>query len=264
MSVVDDLAKFNRRHRRTLRAAAIGLAAIYFFLSFLGLPNLIPDKVWEIVTLFCILFFVVDISNSIPPPAEGLSLGDQMKLYSDLHAECQARRPRRVTFYHFSGNEILSIVETLFKSGCEIDIYTQSPHLVKSLDCSYQANRIDAAEHDFRTRFHRPVASVGGGVVRLWRSDVPLTIRAVVLDDDVIILGWYVYAKVPGGKRAGEGPSAGKFAGDRVRLSGHDQLGVVLRRSHPQFEEVQDFLRKYQKGIAATEVWAPAPTGILG
>ncbi|HEV3117545.1 MAG TPA: hypothetical protein VGY58_10850, partial [Gemmataceae bacterium] len=81
-----------------------------------------------------------------------------------------------------------------------------------------------------------------------YQSNAPLTVRAALLDDH-IVLGWYIYhllAKPPEG-----------FDEDKLSVWGHDGWGMIIDRRHPVFNSARDFLiEKYEKRICATELWS--------
>jgi hypothetical protein len=201
------------------------------------------------MTLFCILFFVMDISANIPPQREVAEFGGQHKLYNAIETACAERRGGKATFYHFSGASTINLITTLFHNGYEIDLYTQGPSLVRMLGSSHQETRIKEHEFDFMRRFGKE-AEPGRGSVRLWRSNCPLTVRAMVLDDDWIILGWYLYRK---NLNVGDN---NEYSSDTVHLSGHDVFGVSLKKGHAEFRSALEFLERYRHGIAAEQIWS--------
>jgi transcriptional regulator with XRE-family HTH domain len=170
--------------------------------------------------------------------------GTQEEFYSDLVTLCKERdgQGRNITFYHYSGAAIETMVQTLYKNGFCITIYTQDPNFTRLVECSSQTWRIESFRRTYADNYHN------AGLLRIYESAVPLTLRAVNFDDELIILGWYIYE-----------------LGKTLRLWGHSHESaglyeIRLKRSDSGFEQAMQFLKRYEKMIAPQPIVDGVPT----
>ena len=90
------------------------------------------------------------------------------------------------------------------------------------------------------------------GKFALYSSKVPISVRGAKIDDDLLIIGFYVWRN--------RSPVDSVMPDDSMTLQGHDTLGVYLRKDTPGLKAADSALSRNEGRLTATLLreW-PAP-----
>lgn len=198
-------------------------------------------------------------SSVTPTPPSSSSIRQEVTfaeenddLYGHMKALYETRYNGKADFYHYSGTRIHTFVSMLFKNGFTIRLFVECPDTAHSLGCDFQQQRINSMIAQFMNELPAP-ASGTKGQIEIYQSTAPLTVRAALLDDQHIVLGWYVYEML-------KMPTKG-FPNDKIAVWGHEGWGLVIDNLHPQFRFARRFIEKYEQRIRATKVWSHPDSG---
>ena len=174
-------------------------------------------------------------THTVPLPRQ--KFGTQAHFYkNEIEKACKAYGPGTITFYHYSGAAIEELVGSLHKMGYSITIYTQDPNIPRVIGCYRQVNRIIAQRETYSENLRNSER------LKIYKSPVPLTLRAANINDQHIVLGWYIYE-----------------LNETLRLWGHsyddhenahDLYGLWLDAGDEAFNQAKEFLELYEKLLA--------------
>jgi len=240
--------------------AVVIALAVLLVLRNVGAWTPLPDIwLWNICIVF-ITVFIIDLAVSMERTSRALPARINLKVQRDIYSEVRELTKDRlygtIRFYHYSAAKLEGLIEFLYERGWTIHLYVQDPEVPRKLGSLHQAARIEQTKTTLLDRVlpsedKRPGSRKGK--VFAYKSMVPLTVRAAIIDNTWIALGWYYYEAVPG--RA-------EFPNDTVDIHGDDVAGVLIDRTHYMFRPAREFLYQYERATQAKFYWQypPAPT----
>jgi hypothetical protein len=178
----------------------------------------------------CAVGQAYDATKKLSPPRQ--RFGTQADFYKEIGKLCKEQGRGKITFYHYSGAAIEELVGSLYRLEYDITIYTQDPDIPRLMGCQRQTDRIRAQLGTYSDNFRNSER------LRIYQSSVPVTVRAANVDDQHIVLGWYIYELE-----------------DTLRLWGHDYqhrdlYAIWLDAGDKAFDDAKHFLELYEALIA--------------
>lgn len=174
----------------------------------------------------------------------------QINIYNKLNQICRDRNNGTATLYHYSGAMCRETVELLFDNGYHVDLIIQNPEIPRKLGAGFQEDRIIKSIGQYQTELKGRGRS-RRGKLDIYVSDVPLTIRAASIDENLIAIGWYMYGISPRGNP--------DFPGDVVHLRGHNCCGALIANDSSEFAIALNFLKHYHEQVLRSEsepIWS--------
>lgn len=174
-------------------------------------------------------------TQSITPPLQNKSFKHQLYMYRDIASYIKEKanyNPKQAILIQYSGASATNLLYTLADKNMHITMYIRNPGRAES---ELQAKRIRDTIQGLRGFFnitHKYVLNV-------YTYDVPASIRAVKIDEDIIGIGWYTYEHVI--------KYDTEFLGDECEVSGHDVPGFIFYKGSPEYEAVNDMINNQIK-----------------
>lgn len=171
-----------------------------------------------------------------------VTIGSQGELYHNAFESCREKQNGKATFYHFSGAMIQDEIGGLLRRGYNIKLFVQQPAKALALGSRFQSQRIEGAEQDILRHFGKPNVR---GRLTIYESACILTVRAAVFDDDLIVLGWYLFEDIDQHPREDR-------RDDKTEVRNAQDYGILLRRGGDEFIAAREFLKDYGSMLKAT------------
>lgn len=156
---------------------------------------------------------------------------DQDEPYAQVREHISQTEVRNAIFLQYSGEKCSREIDAVLrKGGTSVVVYLQAEQTALDLGSDYQAGRIAQSIKTLRG-WRRKYE--GMSELAVYQCDVPMAVRAVMIDDRLLCMGWYFY-----------GPDSIKHPEDSMDVSGHDIATVIAFRGTENFDALSDTFRK--------------------
>ncbi|MFL6673285.1 MAG: hypothetical protein ACJ8LG_08345 [Massilia sp.] len=202
-----------------------------------GKPSV--ENVFSLLVALLILERVFAIEEDLRGDPN-FKLGPQDDLYKEVLAQLQgaANSANKVIFIQHSGRTATGDLCKLLRTtqAQEVILYQQAPECPTLEGSSDMISRITEVNNDLvmmdRNEGYR-------SHLKIKRFISPASIRALIIDDRIIVLSWYHYLRDDG----------------RLTISGFENTGLYVLRGAPEFERI------YQKVCKAVGVYEKESVG---
>jgi hypothetical protein len=179
-----------------------------------------------------------DLSLAVRHISERAVYRDQDTPYEQVREYVRQHDVHKAVFLQYSGDACAREIEAvLLKGGAEVTVYLQDEQTASRLGSNFQAKRIASSIE--RLRGWRQKYD-GISDLTVYQCDVPMSVRAIMIDDRLLCMGWYTYE-----------PDSKKHPGDTIEVSGHDVATVIAYRGTENFDALKktfsDLLEKYER-----------------
>jgi hypothetical protein len=159
-------------------------------------------------------------------PLTSYRLDDQGKHYTEVVRQIikSPNRPSEVIFIQHSGHIVQREICDLLKSGINVKLYQQSPEteiISKSNSIKERINRLpqDIKIIEENTSFR--------GRLTIKRFHTPASLRAIFVEDKILVLSWYNY-----------------FSNGQLKVVGSENPGILVKNGSPKFTELKEMISK--------------------
>jgi hypothetical protein len=182
------------------------------------------------------------------PPRPTRTFGLQRDAYAELLAYVAAHEVRRAVLIQYSNVVATDLIFELVRRGAEeVDSYVQHPdsmqgpfqvkRLIQGQEALqlYLSNLPQPLEREGRINYHfyHPYASV----------------RAVLLDDAVLAIGWYTYRHISHDTENLETGKERSETGPPYMVRGAEAPGMLVYHGSSEFEVLRDFIQRTAREI---------------
>jgi hypothetical protein len=158
------------------------------------------------------------------------------------------------------GDRARDLCALLFQKKAQIDLYVQNPEKACN---KHEQDKLRVTHDDFFSNL-RGSASPGGRL-RIFRFNEPASVRAVLIDGQILQVGWYTYhhlLKEPGAIEPGSEGSGADGEAREIDIIGHSRPMIVARPGDPEYEQlttnlIRPIVAELQK--AYPEPWREYP-----
>jgi len=152
-------------------------------------------------------------------------------MYDELQRLVKARpSTRQAVFIQHSGMTTLSLRRLLLQSGASVDLYVQHPDAACN---KAQRGKVAYVAGDMRN-IHKDDVEGSKASLRVFYYMAPASIRAVLIDDELLAVGWYTYHQ----------ERAVITREDGINVQGDNRPLVIVSKGRPEFDPlVQMFNR---------------------
>lgn len=155
---------------------------------------------------------------------------DQDEPYEQVREYISHNEVRKAVFLQYSGTKCSREIDAVLrKGGTEVVVYLQDQEKASELGSDYQAGLIRTSIETlqgWRRKYE------GISELTVYQCEVPLSARAVMVDDRLLCMGWYIC-----------GPGSIKHPNDRMDVSGHDMATVIAYRGTENFDALDKTFR---------------------
>ena len=150
------------------------------------------------------------------------AFAQQQEAYWKLIEYIGANPVDKAVLIQYSGARAEDVLLALMNKRVSTDLYVQAPEKAIS---ERQRERIQETLNQMEDVV---MTTRGSGQMRLIEYTLPASIRAILIDDEVLVWGSYVYHDI-----ANPVPA---YPNDNIRIHGHDAPGLLLWSGTPEFE----------------------------
>jgi hypothetical protein len=146
-----------------------------------------------------------------------------------LQAELRDRNITQASMIQYSGRAFNQLVGFFLDRGANVSVYLQSPKTARELGSEKQSAILEEAP-----TWLVDWLSVAGHElkIRIYRYSVPASLCGILVDDDLLVIGWYLY------KNPERRELLAKYPNDRVDVIGAPVPKLVLRAGTKQFDDL--------------------------
>lgn len=184
-----------------------------------------------LVSLFTVLLLLFLQGND----KKNLEIDSQDTLYGELiHWIKQKKRvPKKITFIHHSGFVLINqVLDQLICLDTEIYLYQQTSKMWDTLnlvgDTKERLSRVEKEMHRREVNRKR-LENRHKARLHIKRFRSPASLRAILVDDEALIISWYLYYFDPQNE-----PKTG--------ITGSENPGILLFRGSPEFQPLYEML----------------------
>ena len=158
--------------------------------------------------------------------------------YARLREYIEQHKIREAVFLQYSGQACADLIEAvLLKQGARAIVYLQDERTATEIGSKFQENRIATSISNLR-KWRRKYETTSE--LTVCQCTIPMTVRAVMIDDRVLCMGPYTY----------EPEADEKHPGDTVEVSGHDIATTIAYRGTDNFDALRQtftmLVKKYE------------------
>jgi hypothetical protein len=146
--------------------------------------------------------------------------------YAELLEYIAQHDVAKAIFLQYSGQACDGVLEAVLKKpGAKAVVYLQDEKRAENLGSKFQATRIVTSVNNMRKW---RIKYDGTSEITVHKCTMPMSVRAIMLDDRLLCMGWYTYEREYG--HDAEHPT------DTVAVSGHDIATVISRKGTDDFD----------------------------
>lgn len=206
-----------------------------------GLPEPSAATVLALFVTIIILEKVFSIEDELLLNRK-FEFGPQDDLYRKVIDEIVSNRlsANKVSFLQHSGQLVsLDICKLLRNArGIDVVLYQQTPHCASLHGANGVMERIDAVNAHLAYMDH---VSEFKSHLKIKRFQSPASLRAIVVDDKLIVFSWYLHLK----------------SGDDLKIIGSENTGIYITSDAPEFKLIHEMIAKsikaYDEECTGTE-----------
>ena len=204
--------------------------------TFTGVQNL-SGPVDQVVTL------VKDTSMVVRNLSEPMVYDRQKIPYEQLIHHINEHGVKKAIFIQYSGRRSEDVLQAVLRtSGAAVTVYLQDERTAEKIGSRRQAARISGSIRDTLSDWHRNYQ--GLSELKVYKCMAPMSVRAIMIDDQLICMGWYTYE--PDDRQDAE-----DFRDDTVAVSGDDIATIIARRGTHEFDALNStfamLISKYER-----------------
>jgi len=181
---------------------------------------------------------VRELSDVVRHLSEPVVYPTQHIPYARLREYIARHKVRDAVFLQYSGQACAEVIEAvLLKKGARATVYLQDEGTARDIGSKFQENRIATSISNLR-KWQRKYDGISE--LTVYQCTMPMTVRAIMIDDRLLCMGPYTY----------EPEADEKHPGDTVEVSGHDVATVIAHRGTGNFDALRQtfdsLVRKYE------------------
>jgi hypothetical protein len=210
-----------KRLRKPIYFAALCVAVGSYFIRLIGVP--LPLEWSNAIAFSVIAFLLWELASVLVKKNSAMTFQADAAARQAVVDLVHRRPARKAVLIQYSGVFARDYLDELLHVGATVEMWVRSP---ASEPCREQRERIENSLRSLRGE----LLGRCRGRLEVLTYTTPGSIRGLLVDDDVLVIGWYTY-EVP------EQPNA-LFADDPWEVSGHDRPSIVCQRGDAGFEEL--------------------------
>jgi len=178
-----------------------------------------------IASLFTVLILLFLQSNA---NKKSVKIDLQRNLYTNLIDWIKTKKnpPKKIIFIHHSGFLVNDCLDFLMRLKTEIHLYQQCAQSWTSLKLElgeFTSERIEIVPKEMHKREKNKVVledDLYQATLKIKRFSSPASVRAILVDEDLLIMSWYVYSK----------------EGEGTNVKGSEYPGIMIFKGSAEFD----------------------------
>lgn len=218
-------SQFIRENRIQIHTAMLIVGVVFLILYTVGM---LPPETATTVTFSLIAYILLEISQNTDSYSRNKAYRQEVDLIPDLLKLIDERGARDAQLIQYSGRMVSVVVRKLLDKGAAVTLWIQDPEKAISQE---QKERIESSVRSLAGE----LKVVGHYSFTAHRYHVPASIRGILIDEKILVIGWYTYEHVL--------EPDGSYPDDKVEISGHDRPCWILYEGTPEFTILKDMFR---------------------
>lgn len=214
------IIRFLKRYQRSIHKISLFVIVFVWLLFAFGIQ--LPQEWAILVTVSVLVYILNDVSDNIYQLSRPIKFyKTQFDMYSDLEAYIDRNEVKSAILIQYSGQMVKHLTRKLLKKGAQVSLYIKSPETAPS---ELQNARID----DTIKQIWGELGDLSNDCsLTIWQYKVPGSLKGVLINDDLLAIGWYTYEHVIVPDES--------YPKDKTEVSGHDVPGILLYKESPEF-----------------------------
>lgn len=152
---------------------------------------------------------------------------DERKAFDQLVQFVETHEIERAIFLQYSGTQSIRVLDAILpKKGVTTDVFIQHEAGAEAIRSERQAGLIEISTKNLVKRHERVP---GSSKYQVYKFRVPVSVRAILIDDKVLCAGWYTFETKDRSKKA-------VFKNDPITVAGRDQPTFLAWKGTEDFE----------------------------
>lgn len=219
------IIQFLKQHQRKIHRIGLLIAVSLQLLIAFGIK--LPQEVANLVIFSILSYILIDVSDNVYSLSRPIkTYKTQFDMYSDLETYIDKNGVKTAILIQYSGQMVNHLIRKLLNKGAKVTLYVKSPGTSPS---QLQNVRMDVA----LKQLWGELGDLSNDCsLTIWQYEVPGSLRGVLIDDNLLAIGWYTYQHVVIPDEA--------YPSDKTEVSGHDVPGMLLFKESPEFLIIKD------------------------
>jgi hypothetical protein len=206
-----------------------------------GVDEKKSELAWKTViaiVLVDLTFIVGSLKQDIILQRNQTSVKSQRQIYKDLLSRTDTNEAKEVKLFQYSGRLTSSFVRDILSKGIKVILYVQHPDSFDKTSLNRQYHfllkTLEEMQSDCREKDD-------WGELKVFGLSTPVTVRAVLVDRDVLAWGAFVFEQEPEN-------SEENYSNDKFKLMTSDEVpGTVVYSGSQDFDVGYEFLKRLEK-----------------
>lgn len=215
---------FFKQYQTIIHSIGLFIAAGLQIIIAFGLLQ-VPRDVANAITFSVLSYILLDISQNTYNFKKNKAYEEQANMYRDIEKYIENRNVRNAILIQYSGSWSFQLIRALMNRGASVTLYIKNPETAST---QRQKDRI-------RDRIQRLEQTLNVSIparLTVYVYDVPATIKGVLVDDELLGIGWYKYEYINNeNKKLDDDSSQDKF-----HLSGHNVAGMLCYKKSDEYD----------------------------
>ena len=246
--------QFLREKQKPIHLAMLFIAVALFVLHSTGID--MPPNLTTTVAFSVVAYILSDISQNTYSYSRNKLYRQEVDLLPDLIKLIEDKGAREAQLIQYSGQMVSWILRKLLDKGAAVTLWLEDE---QSAISAQQKERIKSSISNLPGE----TQVTGHCSLMAYYYQVPASIRGILIDKKVLVIGWYTYEHVLN-------PSA-SYQHDKVEISGHDRPCWILYEGTPEFSILKDMFESQLANFAINQkdkdlppvIQVPAPNHAL-
>ncbi|MEL6461721.1 MAG: hypothetical protein AAFQ91_26400 [Cyanobacteria bacterium J06621_15] len=182
MQISNFRVKYQGLIHRVGLAIALGLQII------VGFNITLPQTTVNAITFAILSYILLDISNNTRNLPQKKAYEAQIDMYTDIIKYLDEKVVKQAILIQYSGIMSMLLLQKLMSKGANVKLYVHEPETTRNEGTEKQFD--DNISQFLKTTLkqYEPISTL-----EIHYYNVPASIRGVLIDDEVLGIGWYTY-----------------------------------------------------------------------
>lgn len=225
------------KEKRTIASKWLLYAIISFPVLMIGIKHfgITINSEWSLAIIASIISAtLIEILENTSEKNKIRLYKEQDDVYNYMINCCDKEHFKEAIFIQYSGKKATKLISKLNKRKTRIKLFVKHPDTAVNTE---QKKRIESVIESMPTDLGKEC----GTSIDIIAYKTDASIRAVMLDDKIIVFGWYIFEN--------KNKPNPKFPEDTVNLWGHNMPGIILHKGSVGFNDAAYFFHNTVKNL---------------
>lgn len=222
------IGKYKTPIVRSLIGFLLFLYVIYRDIGLTFLHISTEDMIAINVAIFTFMLYSISVTRPKQPEIDVFE--DQVKMVQDVSAYISQNDVKHATIIQYSGVMITNTLLELMKKGVNVSLWLHNPETAVS---THQRDRILSSINGMEDQLKTSYEGKRRPKLTIYYYDAPASIRGILVDDKMLIIGWYTY-----NHQIKAHPKD-----DAFKIAGHNKVSLRVDKEDPGFNSLRSMFQ---------------------